>query len=73
MGAVFHNGQQAFLHWCIGEEMDGVDFTKVESDRMVWSWNASRGKKPQLMREEKFLKIVRKRSVKKGGSSTQIL
>lgn len=72
MGAFFHNGHQTFPHWYI-EEMDGVEFTEVESDGTVWCWNASRGKKHQLMMEKKFLKMVRKRSVNKGGSLTQLL
>lgn len=73
MGTVFCNGHQAFLHWFIGEEMDGVGFTKVESDRLIWYWNTSRVKKLQLMTEKKLLKMARKRSVNKGASLTQIL
>lgn len=73
MGAVSCDGHQGFLHWFIGEEMGGVEFTKVESDRMIWCWNTSRLKKLPLMTKQRLLKMARKRSVNKGGSLTQIL
>lgn len=73
MGTVFCNGHQAFLHWFIGEEMDGVEFTKVESGRTVWCWNTSRAKKLQLTTDKRLLKMARKRSMNKGVPLTQIL
>lgn len=36
LGTVFSNGGQAFLHWFIGEGMDGVRFPEVENDLMIW-------------------------------------
>lgn len=53
--------------------MDGVEFTKVETDMMIWYWNTSNVRCLQLMIEKKLLKMVRKRSVNKGASLTQIL
>lgn len=73
MATVFCNGHQAFLHWFIGEEMDGVEFTKVESGRTVWCWNTGRVTKLQLMTGQRLLKMARKRSVSKGAPLTQIL
>lgn len=73
MGTIFCNGHQAFLHWFIGEEMDGMEFTKVQSDRMIWCWNTIRVKMVQLMTEKKVLKMARKRPVNRGASLTQIL